>query len=130
MEVSEKEEVVEMTKAWTRWQDWAEVAIGVLVLLSPLVVDTSNAAMWTMIVLGALIALDGLVDLAMPAMIYGEYVQMVLGALLFISPWVMSYADMMAASWVSWVGGVLTVAAGALAMPEANKAHSAAAQPH
>jgi uncharacterized membrane protein HdeD (DUF308 family) len=128
--VSEKEEVVEMTKAWTRWQDWAEVAIGVLVLLSPLVVDTSNAAMWTMIVLGALIAIDGLVDLAMPAMIYGEYVQMVLGALLFISPWVMSYTGMMEASWVSWVGGVLTVAAGALAMPAANAAHSAAAQPH
>ncbi|MET9224971.1 SPW repeat protein [Lentzea sp. NPDC003310] len=119
-----------MTKAWTRWQDWAEVAIGVLVLLSPLVVDTSNAAMWTMIVLGALIALDGLVELARPAMIYGEYVQMVLGALLFISPWVMGYSDLMAASWVSWVGGVLTVAAGALAMPSANAAHSAAAQPH
>jgi uncharacterized membrane protein HdeD (DUF308 family) len=130
MEVSEKEEVEVMTKPWTRWQDWAEVAIGVLVLLSPLVVETSNAAMWTMIVLGALIAIDGLVDLAMPAMIYGEYVQMVLGALLFISPWVMGYTGMMEASWVSWVGGVLTVAAGALAMPAANEAHSAAAQPH
>ena len=128
--MSEKEEVEVMTKPWTRWQDWAEVAIGVLVLLSPLVVETSNAAMWTMIVLGALIALDGLVELAMPAMIYGEYVQMVLGALLFISPWVMSYTDMMAASWVSWVGGVLTVVAGALAMPAAAECAAFAAQPH
>jgi uncharacterized membrane protein HdeD (DUF308 family) len=112
-----------MTKPWTRWQDWAEVVIGVLVLLSPLVVDTDTAAMWTMIVLGALIALDGLVSLAMPATTYGEWFQMVLGVLLFISPWVMGYSEFTAASWVSWVGGVLTIAAGALAMPAANAAH-------
>ncbi|MFI9817403.1 SPW repeat protein [Saccharothrix variisporea] len=119
-----------MTKAWTRWQDWAEVVIGALVLLSPLVVETSNAAMWTMIVLGALIAIDGLASLAMPAMVYGEWFQMLLGALLFISPWVMGYSDLMAASWVSWIGGVLTVAMGAMAMPAANAAHSGLAGSH
>ncbi|XVV02436.1 SPW repeat domain-containing protein [Actinosynnema sp. CA-248983] len=119
-----------MTKAWTRWQDWAEVAIGALVLLSPLVVETSTAAMWTMIVLGALIAIDGLASLAMPAMVYGEWFQMLLGALLFISPWVMGYSGLMAASWVSWVGGVLTVAMGAMAMPAANAAHSGLAGSH
>ncbi|TWP53481.1 hypothetical protein FKR81_05885 [Lentzea tibetensis] len=113
-----------MTKAWTRWQDWAEVGLGVLVLLAPLVVDTTNPAMWTMIVLGALIAIDGLLSLAMPAMVYGEYVQLVLGAALFISPWVMGFSDMTAASWACWIGGVLTIAAGALAMPAANAAHS------
>ncbi|MEU6156332.1 SPW repeat protein [Actinosynnema sp. NPDC047251] len=119
-----------MTRAWTRWQDWAEVVIGVLVVLSPLVVTTSNAAMWTMIVLGALIAIDGLASLAMPGMVYGEWFQVVLGALLFISPWVMGYSDLMAASWVSWVGGVLTVAAGATALSAANAAHSGLAGSH
>lgn len=119
-----------MTKAWTRWQDWAEVVLGVIVLLSPLVVDTTNAAMWTMIVLGALIAIDGLVSLAMPAMVYGEWFQMVLGVLLFISPWVIGYTDMTAASWTSWVAGVLTVAAGAMALPVANAAHSGLAGSH
>ncbi|MBW4716499.1 SPW repeat protein [Saccharothrix obliqua] len=114
-----------MTKAWTRWQDWAEVVIGALVLLSPLVMDTSTAAMWTMIVLGALIAIDGLVSLARPAMVYSEWFQVVLGVLLFVSPWVMGYSDMTGAAWVSWIGGVLTVAAGLLAMPAANAAHSA-----
>lgn len=112
-----------MTKAWTRWQDWAEVVIGVLVLLSPLVVETSTAAMWTMIVLGALIALDGLASLARPSMVYGEWFQIVLGALLFISPWVMGYSDLSGASWASWIGGLLTIAAGAAAMPAANAAH-------
>jgi hypothetical protein len=98
--------------------------IGALVLLSPLVVETTTGAMWTMIVLGGLIAIDGLASLAMPGMVYGEWFQMVLGALLFISPWVIGYSDMMGAAWVSWVGGVLTVAAGAMALPLANAAHS------
>ncbi|RKT57244.1 SPW repeat protein [Saccharothrix australiensis] len=113
-----------MTKAWTRWQDWVEVVIGVAVLLSPLVVETSAAAMWTMIVLGALIAVDGFASLANPSMVFGEWFQVVLGALLFISPWVLGYSDLTGASWVSWIGGVLTVVAGAMAMPAANAAHS------
>lgn len=112
-----------MAKAWSRWQDWAEVVVGALVLLSPLVVETTAGAMWTMIVLGALIAVDGLASLANPGMVYGEWFQIALGALLFISPWVMGYSDLSGASWVSWIGGVLTAAAGAMALPLANAAH-------
>jgi uncharacterized membrane protein HdeD (DUF308 family) len=119
-----------MNKAWTRWQDWAEVVLGVVVLLAPTVADTTTGAMWTMIVLGALIAIDGLASLAMPAMVYGEWFQMVLGVLLFISPFVMGYTDLTGAAWTSWVAGVLTVAAGAIALPAANTAHSGLAGQH
>jgi uncharacterized membrane protein HdeD (DUF308 family) len=116
------------TRPWTRPYDWAEVVLGVVALLSPLWLDTTNAAMWTMIVLGALVALDGLASLAMPGMVYGEGIQIVLGALLFISPWVMGYSDLNGASWTSWVIGALTVIAGAAALPVANAAHRAAGQ--
>jgi hypothetical protein len=119
-----------MTRAWTRWQDWAEVVLGVIALLAPLVVSTSTAAMWTMIALGALIAADGLWSLAMPATVASEGVQVVLGVLLFISPWVMGYSHMPAAAWTSWVVGVLTVAAGAMALPAANTAHHGLAGSH
>lgn len=117
-------------RPWTRWQDWGEVVIGVVAALSPLWVSTSTAAMWTMVVLGALIAIDGLLSLAMPGMVYTEWIQMVLGALLFISPWVMTYTEMTAASWTSWIAGVLTVIAGAAALPAANTAHHRAAGQH
>jgi hypothetical protein len=123
-------EVRVMTRAWTRWQDWAEVVLGVIALLAPLVVSTSTAAMWTMIALGALIAADGLWSLAMPATVASEGVQVVLGVLLFISPWVMGYSHMPAAAWTSWVVGVLTVAAGAMALPAANTAHHGLAGSH
>ena len=79
-----------------------------------------------MVALGALIALDGLVSLAMPGMVAGEAVQIVLGILMFISPWVMSYTDMAGIAWSSWIIGALTVVAGAAALPMAQAAHRTA----
>ncbi|AHI00912.1 hypothetical protein KALB_7554 [Kutzneria albida DSM 43870] len=133
MEVSHKgvvREVVRMAKAWTRWQDWAEVVLGVVIALSTLVVSTSTAAAWTMAVLGVLVALDGLWSLAAPGMVAGEWIQLVLGVLLFIAPWVMGYTAMNGAAWTSWVGGVLTVVLGAIALPVANLAHKGMAGSH
>lgn len=119
-----------MAKAWTRWQDWAEVAIGALVALSPIVVETSTAALWTMIVLGALVVLDGLFSLAAPSMVAGEWVQIVLGVLLFVAPWVMGFTAFTSVSWVAWVGGVLAVLASAVAVPVATSAHRGLAGSH
>ena len=116
------------TRAWSRPHDWAEVVIGVVAALSPLWLSTDTPAMWTMVVLGVLIALDGLVSLAMPGMVYGEGIQIALGVLLFIAPWVMGYTEFNGASWTSWIAGVLTVIAGAAAMPVANAAHRTAGQ--
>jgi uncharacterized membrane protein HdeD (DUF308 family) len=111
------------SRAWTRPQDWAEVVLGVVAALSPLWMDTNNAAVWAMVVLGALIAVDGLVSLAMPGLVYGEYVQVVLGVLMFISPWVLSYSELDGISWSSWIIGALTVIAGLAAVPMAQAAH-------
>jgi uncharacterized membrane protein HdeD (DUF308 family) len=110
-------------RPWTRPHDWAEVVLGVVALLSFLWMDSDNAAMWTMIVLGTLVALDGLASLAVPGQAYGEGIQIVLGVLMFISPWVMSYTDMTGIAWTSWIIGGLTVIAGASALPVAQAAH-------
>lgn len=118
------------TRAWTRPHDWAEVVLGVVAVLSFLWVESDNTVMWTMIVLGALIALDGLLSLAMPGLVYGEGLQIVLGVLLFISPWVMSYTDLTAASWSAWIIGGLTIIAGAAALPVANASHGRMAGQH
>lgn len=115
-------------RPWTRPHDWAEVLLGVIAVLSPLWMDTETSATWTMIVLGALVAIDGLASLAMPGMVYGEGVQIVLGALMFISPWVISYTDFNGMAWSSWIIGLLTVIVGAAAFPVAQAAHRAAGQ--
>jgi uncharacterized membrane protein HdeD (DUF308 family) len=123
-------EVVSMTdmsavKPWTRPYDWAEVVLGVVALLSFIWMDTDNAAMWTMIVLGALVALDGLASLAVPGQVYSEGIQIVLGVLMFISPWVMGYTNFTGISWSSWIIGALAVIVGAAALPLAQAAHKA-----
>lgn len=115
-------------KAWTRPHDWAEVVLGALLALAPLVFTTTDTAMWTMVVLGVLIAVDGLASLAMPGMVYGEWGQLVLGALAFIAPWAMGFTELTGAAWACWILGALTVLVGAAALPVANAAHRIAGQ--
>ncbi|RZS32483.1 SPW repeat-containing protein [Herbihabitans rhizosphaerae] len=110
-------------RPWTRPHDWAEVVLGLVALLSPLWMDTTDGAMWTMIILGALVTLDGLASLAMPGMVYGEMVQIVMGVLMFISPWVIGYTEMNGIAWTSWIVGALIVIAGGAALPIAQEAH-------
>lgn len=117
-------------RTWHRWQDWAALVIGVLTALSPIVVATNTAAVWTLIVFGVLLAATGLWSLATPGSVASEYVHVVLGVLLFISPWVLGYSAFGGASWVSWVAGVLAVAVGASAVPAAQAEHRGVATGH
>lgn len=114
-------------KAWTRWQDWAALVIGVLAALSPLVVATTTAAAWVLVVLGVLIAAAALWSLAAPGSVTSEYAHVVFGVLLFISPWVFTYHDLGGASWTSWVAGALAVIVGATAVPAASAQHRSVA---
>jgi hypothetical protein len=118
------------SKAWTRWQDWAALVIGVLTALSPLVVATSTRALWALVVLGVLIAATALWSLTSPGSVYSEYAHIVFGVLLFISPWVLTYSDLSGASWTSWVAGVLAVVVGATAVPAATHEHRSIAGQH
>jgi uncharacterized membrane protein HdeD (DUF308 family) len=123
--------MVAMTnRTWRRWQDWTAVVIGVLTALSPIVVTTDVAALWTLVVFGVLIAAAGLWSLATPGSVASEYVHVALGVLLFISPWVFAYADLAGAAWTSWVAAVLTVAVGLAAVPAANAEHRGVASTH
>lgn len=117
------------TKSWRRPQDWVELAAGVVAALSPIWLMTTSVAMWTLIVLGALIAIDGLWSLAQPDMVTSEGIEIVLGALLFISPWVLGFTEALyTTSWWAWVLGGVTIIAGVSALPVANSAHRAAGQ--
>ncbi|GAB3276698.1 SPW repeat domain-containing protein [Parasphingorhabdus pacifica] len=111
-------------KPWTRWQDWGAVVIGAYTVLATLWTMTTGSAMSAMIVLGALLVITGAWSLAAPGSMTSEYAHMLLGVLLFISPWALGYAALMGAAWTSWVVGVLAVVVGAAALPEANAAHS------
>src|ERR1700738_546774 len=60
------QEVAAMT-TWRRWQDWVVVALGVILFVTPFVFGeaTGTVAASTAYVLGALIALSGVLNAAM-----------------------------------------------------------------
>jgi hypothetical protein len=75
-----------------------------------------------------LLAFAGLVSLALPGVVATEWLTVVFGVLLFVSPWVLTYTDRAGASWTSWIVGILAVALGGSAVPMSNRAHQQAIQ--
>ncbi|MCM6775072.1 SPW repeat protein [Nocardia sp. CDC159] len=110
----------------SRAQDFIAVVLGAFAALSPIWVDTNNRAVWTLVVLGVLIALTGLAQIARPAMAGLDYAMGLFGVLLFISPWVMNFDAYNGASWTAWIVGVLTVVVAVAALPQvAGRLHTA-----
>ena len=113
-------------KRWTRWEDWVAVVVGAVVALSGIFMERAGASMVWMLVLGVLLVASGLVNLAMPGLVATEYVQLGLGVLLFIAPWIGGYASAMGPAWVSWIGGAVAAIVAALAIRPAMQTHDRA----
>ncbi len=96
---------------WKRWQDWANVVLGVLLFISPFVFGAMGvqAAAWTAWVGGVLLVIVGLYDLSSPDQKTGQWIEGIIGVLLFISPWVLGFSALMPMAWTAWVIGVLSV---------------------
>lgn len=107
--------------AWKRWQDWATFILGILLIISPFAFGAATtsgttgtygtagmtAAFWSAIVLGILIALVSLVNLAKPAFEVGHWFELLLGFVVFVTPWVLGYTTSTRMAWSAWVIGVL-----------------------
>jgi hypothetical protein len=73
---------------WNRWQDWANVVLGVILFSTPFVfgATANTAAAFTAYIGGVLLVILGLVDLTNPGNAAGEWTEGVIGVLVFISP--------------------------------------------
>jgi hypothetical protein len=103
-------------KQWTRWQDWVAVVVGLYAAVSTLWTEQAGMSTSLMVTFGGLLVVSGLVNLAMPGMPVVEWAQVVIAALLFLSPWIGSYSAQTGAAWTSWVGGAIAVAVTAAAI--------------
>ena len=110
-------------KKWTRWQDWVAVVAGLYVALSTLWTAQAGASTSFMLVLGILLVAAGVWSLAMPGLVSMEWIHVVLGALLIISPFVGNYAMSTGAAWTSWIVGAIAVVVGLLAVQPAMRMH-------
>lgn len=107
-----------MMKNWTRWQSWVALIAGVYTLLSPIWTTTDTTASWTMVVLGVVIAVAALWSMSSPEDRSADYALVILGVLLFISPWVMGFETMDGLALTAWIAGVVTALSGVLAVPQ------------
>ena len=105
------------TRVWTRIQDWVSLLAGVFLALSPIWLDVTTTVMWSMVILGAVVAVMALVALAMPGAYIDEWMMALVGAATFVAPWVLSYTNIQSATWTSWAVGIVVVVAALAAVP-------------
>lgn len=103
-------------KRWNRWQDYVAVIAGLYAALSTIWTTQQASSMVMMIGCGVLLIAAGLWNLSSPGQPVAEWVQMVLGALLFVSPWIAGYTAHTGATWTSWIAGGVALVAGVLAL--------------
>src|SRR5467141_3013833 len=104
------QEVAAMT-TWRRWQDWVVVGLGVVLFVTPFIFgETANsAAASRAYVLGALIALAGVLNAAMKNAGGLELIPAVLAVILFVSPWAFGFSAVTGLAWAAWIIAILVV---------------------
>ena len=121
-------------KKWTRWEDYVAGAAGLFTVLAALIwTPEMGSSRVLMLVFGALLVITAVLNLAMPGTPWLEYGQMAVGVLLFLSPWMGSYANasmsFTSAAWTSWIAGLVAAAVTAAAIRPAIDAHHHRMQP-
>ena len=108
-------------KTWTKWQNWVAVAAGLYAALATIWTTTDGKTTTTLIVLGVLIAIAGLMNLFAPRMRSMEGAQGILGILLFISPWVLAFTGLTGIAITAFVCGAVTIIVTAWVRPAGMK---------
>ena len=108
-----------------QWEDWTSWALGLWLLLSPwaLFFDNEPRALENAVAVGALVIIVEIVELSI-FRDWEEWINVVLGVWLAISPWTLGIANA-AARWNFLIVGTLVVA---LALYEIREMQTAAAQ--
>lgn len=92
---------------WRTWPDWVNVVIAVYLVLAPL--WTTGASAGWFITLGVLAVVVALWALGTVSSTGSESAQIVLGAVLFLSPWIGSFSSMASAAWTAWITGIALI---------------------
>jgi len=114
-----------MSTMWRRWQDWAVVALGVVLFVAPFVFGQTSqgVAASSAYVLGVLIALAGLLNAAMREAGGLEIIPVVLAVVLFVIPFAFGFTAVTALAWSAWIIAVLiALAVGSLFVTQRQRA--------
>lgn len=91
-----------------RWQDWANLILGLWLVLSPWLLGFSGtpAALWNALLIGVAVGLMALLHLRDGPM-WEEWVKVILGVWLILSPWVLGFSGVANAMWNAVIVGLL-----------------------
>ena len=93
-----------------KWEDWIGLGLGVWLLVSPWALGFSDQAAPAMnaLIMGSILVLDEMLELFIHELAE-EWIDLVAGVWLMISPLALGFTSHTAASWNTVVVGVLTV---------------------
>jgi hypothetical protein len=99
-------------KAWTRWEDWTNLLLGLWLFAVPWVFGTTadETSSWNAWIVGSLVALVALWALAVPTSLGAEWSNAVLGGWALVSPFVLGFTDLAEAAWNAGIVGVAVFA--------------------
>ncbi len=105
-----------------KWEDWVGIGLGVWLIASPWALGFSDQAAPTMnaLIMGSILVLDELLEVVVHEMAE-EWLDLVAGLWLMVSPLVLGFASQTAASANTVAVGVLTVLFAAWAMSPLDK---------
>lgn len=103
--------------AWKKSLDWVNLVLGLWLIAIPWAMGVSLAVAfsYTAIVLGICLTAVSVWALVQARKTVPEWSHIVLGVLLFVSPWAFRYSGVSAAAWNAWIVGAAEFASGALA---------------
>lgn len=96
----------------SRWVDWCNLVLGAWLFVSPWVLHTTSGTgntaspgdFWWV---GAAIFIVALWAILTPMARWTEWINAILAVWLFISPWVLGFADVPRAAWDAWIVGIV-----------------------
>jgi hypothetical protein len=110
--------------SWSTWPNWINIGLGLYLALSPLWIGIVDRAAWFTI-LGVLIVLVGLWGVKTGSSALSQWVQIVMGILTFVAPWMVfrvpwvpAAATTAGTDWTAWIIGVLVIAFAIIGMAQ------------
>lgn len=116
------------------WQDWVNVFVGIWMFISPWIIGKwlsegsvgEALGVWDLWAVGiAVVVFAALALYAFAA--WEEWVNLVLGAWLLVSPWALGYSASAAMTWNAAIAGVLLFVFAAWILVQEERQHGAAA---
>ena len=91
-----------------KWQDWANLVLGLWLVLSPWILGFSgtSSATWNAVLLGLAVGLLSLLHLQ-GGPLWEEWANVVLGVWLILSPWILGFSGEADATWNAVIVGLL-----------------------